>query len=129
MSNGEIDTSHATPNGLFGYRPLNWKWQASNTRIGGKWFKPAPSDVFNEERQHFWTVEVVNPVYGNDFLISETFNQLPFVVTNQDVGEVSLQGTAIIEGNTQFGTRLLEQDNSYAEVLAKVDQTRITKGV
>lgn len=128
MSNGEIDTSHATPNGLFGYRPMNWMWQASNTRIGGKWFKPAPSDVFVEERQHFWTVEVVNPVYGNDFIISETFNTLPFVVNNQDVGEVSLQGTAIIEGNTQFGTRLLEQDNSYAEVLAQVDQTRITKG-
>lgn len=129
MSNGEIDTSHATPNGLFGYRPMNWKWQASNTRIGGKWFKPAPDNTFNEERQHFWTVEVVNPVYGNDFLISETFNTLPFVVTNQDVGEVSLQGTAIIEGNTQFGTRLLEQDNAYTEVLSAVDQTRIVKGV
>lgn len=129
MANGEIDTSHATPNGLFGYRPLNWMWQASNTRIGGKWFKPAPDNTFNEERQHFWTVEVANPVYGNDFIISETFNTLPFVVTNQDVGEVSLQGAAIIEGNTQFGTRLLEQDNAYVEVLAQVDQTRIVKGV
>lgn len=129
MANGEIDTSHATPNGLFGYRPLNWMWQASNTRIGGKWFKAAPDNTFNEERQHFWTVEVANPVYGNDFLISETFNTLPFVVTNQDVGEVALQGTAIIEGNTQFGTRLIENDNAYVEVLSKVDQTRLTKGV
>lgn len=129
MSNGEIDTSHATPNGLFGYRPLNWKWQASNTRIGGKWFKAAPDNTFNEERQHFWTVEVANPSYNSDFMISETFNTLPFVVTNQDVGEVQLQGTAIIEGNTQFGTRLLENDNAYSEVLAQVDQTRITKGV
>ncbi|MBT9371787.1 hypothetical protein [Rhizobium sp. CSW-27] len=129
MSKGEIDTSHADPNGLFGYRPLNWKWQMSNTRIGGKWFKSAPDNTFNEERQHFWTVEVANPAYNSDFMISETFNTLPFVVTNQDIGEVQLQGTAIIEGNTQFGTRLLENDNAYAEVLSQVDQSRLTKGV
>ncbi|WP_152601011.1 hypothetical protein [Rhizobium sp. YS-1r] len=129
MSNGEIDTSHATPNGLFGYRPLNWSWQASNTRIGGKWFKPAPDNTFNEERQHFWVVEVANPSLGPDFMIAETFNTLPFVVTNQDVGEVEIQGTAIIEGNTVFGERLLENDNAYSEVLAKVEKTRITKGV
>lgn len=129
MSNGEIDTAHPTPNGLFGYRPLNWVWQSSNTRIGGKWFKSAPSSTFNEERQHFWTVEVAAPVLGSDFMIAETFNTLPFVVTNQDVGEVELQGTCVIEGNTVFGERLLENDNSYNEVLAKVDQTRIAKGV
>ncbi len=129
MSNGEVDTAHSNPNGLFGYRPLNWQWQASNTRIGGKWFKPAPDNTFNEERQHFWTVEVANPALGTDHMIAKTFNTLPFVVTNQDVGEVELQGTAIIEGNTQFGERLLENDNAYAEVLAKVDQSRITKGV
>ena len=129
MSNGEIDTAHATPNGLFGYRPLNWMWMASNTRIGGKWFKAAPDNTFNEERQHFWTVEVANPALGPDFMIAETFNTLPFVVTNQDVGEVELQGTAIIEGNTVFGERLLENDNAYVEVLGKVDQTRIVKGV
>lgn len=129
MSNGEIDTSHATPDGLFGYRPMNWKWQASNVRIGGKWFKPAPDNTFNEERQHFWVVEKANPTLGPDFMIAETFNTLPFVVTNQDVGEVELQGTAIIEGNTQFGTRLLENDDAYEEIMADVDKTRITKGV
>jgi hypothetical protein len=128
MSNGEIDTSHATPNGLFGYRPLNWMWQASNARIGGKWFKPAPDTTFNEERQNFWVVEVANPTLGPDHMVSATFNTLPFVVTNQDVGEVEIQGTAVIEGNTQFGTRLLENDNAYNEVMARVDQQRLVKG-
>ncbi|MGO7184015.1 hypothetical protein ACCT14_25365 [Rhizobium brockwellii] len=129
MSKGEVDTSHSDPNGLFGYRPLNWNWQQSNTRIGGKWFKSAPSTAFNEDRQHFWTVEVTDPAYNSDFMISETFNTLPFIVTNQDVGEVQIQGTAIIEGNTQFGTRLLENDNAYAEVITQVDQSRLVKGV
>ncbi|UIB81368.1 major capsid protein [Flyfo microvirus Tbat2_83] len=128
MANYEVDVSHATPNGLFGYRPMNWMWQASNVRIGGKFFKAAPSNTHNEERQHFWTPETANPTLGPDFMIAKTFNTLPFVVTNQDVGEVELQGTAIIEGNTQFGERLLENDNAYTEVMAKVDQTRIAKG-
>lgn len=128
MAKGEVDTSHSDPNGLFGYRPMNWVWQQSNTRIGGKWFKSAPSTAFNEDRQHFWTVEVTDPAYNSDFMISETFNTLPFIVTNQDVGEVQIHGTAIIEGNTQFGTRLLENDNAYAEVMAQVDQGRLTKG-
>ena len=108
---------------------MNWDWQKSNTRIGGKWFKAAPDNTFNEERQHFWTVEVANPAYNSDFMISETFNTLPFVVTNQDVGEVQIHGTAVIEGNTQFGTRLLENDDAYSEVMAQVDKTRIAKGV
>jgi len=129
MSNGEVDTSHSNPNGLFGYRPMNWMWQAWFTRLGGKYHKAAPSVVFNQDRAQFWTVEVTNPAYNSDFMISETFNQLPFVVTNQDVAEVQISGTAIIEGNTQFGTRLLENDNAYAEVMAQVDQSRITKGV
>ena len=127
MKNGEVDTAHSNPNGTFGYRPMNWMWQASNTRIGGKWYKTAPDNTFNEERQHFWTVEVANPSLGVDHMIAQTFNQLPFVVTNQDVGEVQIQGTALIEGNTQFGERLLENDNAYAEVLTKIDQSRIVK--
>ncbi|WHA39891.1 hypothetical protein [Agrobacterium larrymoorei] len=129
MSNGEIDTSHASPNGLFGYYPLHFRWQQSNTRIGGKWFKAAPDNVFNEERMHFWVVERPNPTLGSDFMISETFNVFPFADRNSDVAEVECQGTAIIEGNTQFGERLIENDNAYSEVLAKVDQSRITKGV
>lgn len=129
MSKGEVDTSHADPNGLFGYRPTNWMWQASIPRLGGKYHKAAPSNTFNQDRAQFWTVEVTNPAYNSDFMISETFNQLPFVVTNQDVAEVQIAGTAIIEGNTQFGTRLLENDNAYSEVMAQVDKGRLTKGV
>ncbi len=129
MSKGEVDTSHGDPTGLFGYYPLNWKWQASSTRLGGKYFKAAPSATFNQDRAQFWTVEVTNPAYNSDFMISEAFNQLPFVVTNQDIGEVQFAGAAIIEGNTQFGERLLENDNSYVEVMSQVDTGRITKGV
>lgn len=129
VSNGMLDTSHATPNGLFGYSPLNWKWQASYTRLGGKFFRAAPSSTFNQDRAQFWTVEVLDPAYNADFMISESMNQLPFVLLNVDVGEAQIMGSAVIEGNTVFGERLLENDSAYTEVLADVDQNRITKGV
>lgn len=129
ISNGMLDTSHSAQNGLFGYAPLHWPWQASYTRLGGKFFRAAPSSSFNQDRAQFWTVEVLDPAYNADFMISESMNQLPFVLLNVDVGEAQIMGSAIIEGNTVFGEQLLENDNAYSEVLAKVDQTRIAKGV
>lgn len=129
VANGFIDTSHASPNGLFGYAPLHFKWQAKYSRLGGKFFRAAPSSTFNQDRAQFWTVEVQDPQYNADFMISENMNQLPFVLLNTDVGEAQLMGSVVIDGNTQFGERLIENDNAYNEVLAKVDQTRITKGV
>jgi len=129
VSNGFIDTSHTAQSGLFGYAPLHFKWQAKYSRLGGKFFRSAPSSTFNQDRAQFWTVEVQDPQYNADFMISENMNQLPFVLLNQDVGEAQMMGSVVIEGNTQFGERLLENDNAYTEVLAQVDQTRITKGV
>ncbi|CAH0343310.1 hypothetical protein [Rhizobium sp. CECT 9324] len=129
ISSGALDTSHTAFNGLFGYAPLNWPWQASYTRLGGKYFRSAPSATFNQDRAQFWTVEQVDVQYNADFMISENMNQLPFQLLNADVGEAQIMGSAIIEGNTIFGERLLENDNAYAEVLANVDQSRIIKGV
>lgn len=129
MSCGDVDTSHATPTALFGYRPMNWWFQASHTRLGGKWHRAAPSNTFSQDRAQFWTPEVTNPTMNADFMLAETINQLPFVVLNQDIGEVQLGGVLKIEGNTVFGPALIENENAYNEVLADVPQTRITKGV
>lgn len=129
VAKGRVDTSHSDPNGLFAYEPLNARWTARYTRLGGKFFRAAPSSTFNQDRAQFWTVEVQDPSYNADFMISENMNQLPFVLLNVDVGEASLMGTCVIEGNTQFGERLLENENSYNEMLAVADKSRITKGV
>lgn len=129
ISNRMIDVSHTNPNGLFGYAPKHWKWQASYTRLGGKFFRSAPSSTFNQDRAQFWTVEQQDPAYNADFMVSANMNQLPFVLLNVDVGEAMLMGQAVIEGNTVFGERLLENDNAYTEVQSGVDKTRITKGV
>lgn len=129
VSNRMIDVSHTNGSGLFGYAPLHHKWQQPYARLGGKFFKSSPSNTFNQDRAQFWTVEQQDPQYNADFMISENMNQLPFVLLNVDVGEAEMMGSLVIEGNTQFGERLIENEDAYNEVRAVADQTRIVKGV
>lgn len=125
--NGEMDTSHATPAGAFGYAPLNWKWSKSMPRVGGRFFRPAAVTSFDEDRQRIWAVETANPSLGPDFYLCNGMHTKPFVVTNQDVGEALARGIVNIEGLTVFGGALIEANGDYAEVLAEAPQQRIVK--
>lgn len=127
VPNRYVDTAHATPNGTFGYAPLNFRWNVMQPRIGGKFYKPDPAAPFDEDRQRLWAVETINPTLGTDFYLCTNMNTSVFVVTNQDPFEVVSQGDFLIEGNTVFGPPLLEATNDYAAVLAKIDQTRIVQ--
>ncbi|MER9265421.1 hypothetical protein NKI63_12700 [Mesorhizobium sp. M0410] len=126
VPNRYIDTAHATPAGTFGYAPLNYRWNVQQPRIGGKFYNPDPAAPFDEDRQRLWAVETVNPTLGVDFYLCTNMNTKVFVVTNQDPFECMTQGDFLIEGNTVFGTPLIEANDDYAKVLAKVDQTRLT---
>ncbi|RUV72914.1 MAG: hypothetical protein EOQ55_00495 [Mesorhizobium sp.] len=127
VPNRYIDVAHATPTGTFGYAPLNYRWNITQPRIGGKFYRPDPAAPFDEDRQRLWAVETVNPTLGTDFYLCTNMHTNVFVVTNQDPFEVVTQGDFLIEGNTVFGGALVEATNDYAAVLAKVDQTRIVK--
>ncbi|RWI88410.1 MAG: hypothetical protein EOR20_05170 [Mesorhizobium sp.] len=127
VPNRYVDTAHATPNGTFGYAPLNFRWNVMQPRIGGKFYKPDPAAPFDEDRQRLWAVETINPTLGTDFYLCTNMNTSVFVVTNQDPFEVVSQGDFLIEGNTVFGAPLVEATNDYAAVLAKIDQTRIVQ--
>ena len=126
VQNAQIDAAHATPTGTFGYAPLNHKWMMQQVKIGGRFYRPDPASVTNDEdRQRIWAVETVNPSLAADFYISTNINTKPFVVTNQDPFECVTRGMAMIEGNTVFGPKLIESTGSYDEVMAKADQTRL----
>lgn len=127
VTNGEIDTSHATPNGAFGYAPLNWKWSTSIPRVGGKFFRPEINTSFDEDRQRIWAVETANPTLSADFYLCNAIHTKPFVVTNQDIGESLTRGVVVIEGLTVFGGALVEANGDYAEVMAEAPQGRIVK--
>ncbi|WP_217570713.1 hypothetical protein [Mesorhizobium sp. GbtcB19] len=127
VPNRYMDVQHATPTGVFGYAPLNYRWNVNTPRIGGKFYRPGPTDPFDEDRQRLWAVETVNPTLGTDFYLCTNMNTSVFVVTTQDPFECVTQGDLLIEGNTVFGPRLKESVDDYAKVLTHVDTTRINK--
>lgn len=127
VANREIDVSHGTPAGVFGYAPLNHKWLASQPRVGGKFYRPSVDGSFDEVRQRIWSIEVANPTLGPDFYIASTVNSKPFVVTNADPFDVLIAGETIIEGNTVFGPLLMENTNDYEKVSAEAPTVQVDK--
>ncbi|TIV79872.1 MAG: hypothetical protein E5V78_24465 [Mesorhizobium sp.] len=127
VPNRYMDVQHATPTGVFGYAPLNYRWNVNNPRIGGKFYRPGPTDPFDEDRQRLWAVETVNPTLGTDFYLCTNMNTSVFVVTTQDPFECVTQGDLLIEGNTVMGPLLKESVDDYAKVLTHAPQARIDK--
>lgn len=127
VPNRYIDVQHATPTAVFGYAPLNYRWNVNNPRIGGKFYRPGPTDPFDEDRQRLWAVETVNPTLNTDFYICTNMNTSVFVVTNADPFECVTQGDVLIEGNTVLGPLLKESVDDYAQVLTHAPTPRIDK--
>lgn len=127
VKNGEMDTSHNTPNGVFGYAPGNFRWQNSIRRVGGELHRPLVNTTFDEARQIIWAVETLNPTLGADFYLCNGMHTKPFVVTNKDIGQALIRGNVNKEGLTVFGPALIESNGDYADVLADAPQTRIAK--
>lgn len=125
--NQYVDVEHSDRLGTFGYAPLNHAWKRSLTRIGGKYYRRLP-DTFVEDRQRFWSIEQVDPALTDDFYLCPTdFPHSVFLDTLSDPFEVLALGGVQIVGNTVFGKGLDEDNNSYEEVMAQVDQSRIVQ--
>ena len=127
VKNDEIDIDHDTPNGTFGYAPLNHEWARNMPQIGGKFYRPEVDAGFDEDRQRIWAVETQNPVLSEDFYLCTTMHQKPFVETTGDNFEALIRGNAVIRGNTVFGGALVEATNDYAEVVEEQPNDRIEK--
>lgn len=113
VTNDHLDVAHTTPQGSFGYAPLNHEWNRHHTRIGGKFHKPAPSSAFSEDRQRMWLTETVDPVLTEDFYLANGLNKNPFKFKNQHGFEIHSRGESQIEGNTVFGVALQEATDDF----------------
>lgn len=119
VPNRYVDVLHGTPNGTFGYAPNNYMWNITAPRVGGKFLRPVSNTAFDEDRQRIWSAETVNPTLAEDFYLCTALHQKPFAVTTGDAFEVSTAGEIFIEGNTQFGTPLIEASDDYERVMDK----------
>ncbi len=125
VTNDYADTFATAPSGVFGYAPLNHRWQKSIARVGGKFKRPVP-DAFKEERQRIWSVEKNDPKLSADFyLCPQPFPHTVFADATADPFEFIVVGNASILGLTQFGEGFEEDGDHYDKIIADVDSGRI----
>jgi len=121
VKNSFVDVDHDNPDDVFGYAPLNYKWDIKAARIGGRFYRPEVDASFDEDRQRFWASEVQNPTLSEDFYLASEIHTKPFADREQDPFEVVALGQIVIEGNTVFGGAL--QESSHYEEVSKVVPT------
>jgi predicted Rdx family selenoprotein len=128
VKNDHADVNHATPDGTFGYAPLNHEWQRDLVSVGGKYYRPA-NDSFDEDRAKIWSAESTNPTLNEDFYLCTGLHKKVFADQTADSFEITAMTDMNIVGNTVFGAGLQESDatSDYDAITADVDSTRIVK--
>ena len=129
VKNDHLDVNHSTPNGTFGYAPLNHEWMLRDmVNVGGKYYRPA-NDAFDEDRAKIWTVEQTDPTLSEDFYLVSGLHKKVFSDQVADAFEITCISDVEITGNTVFGERLLEADatSDYEQITNLVDSARIEK--
>ena len=125
--NREVDAYHSAPDGVFGYQPLNFRWNRDFARFGGKyWTGATPSN--SEERYSFWQVRPTDPNLTEDFyLCPAPFPHDVFADTTADPFEITTLATMQVRGLTVFGEALSEDKGAWEEVYDRVDQSRVVQ--
>ena len=128
VKNDHADVNHATPDGTFGYAPLNHEWQKDAVNVGGKYYRPA-NDAFDEDRAKIWTAEATNPTLNEDFYLCSGLHKKVFSDQVSDSFEITCLSDMQIVGNTVFGAGLQETDatSDYDTITSQVDSSRIVK--
>jgi hypothetical protein len=128
VKNDHADVNHATPDGTFGYAPLNHEWQRDAVNVGGKYYRPA-DDAFDEDRAKIWTAESTNPTLNEDFYLCSGLHKKVFADQVSDTFEITCLTDMSIVGNTVFGAGLQETDatSDYDTITSQVDSSRIVK--
>jgi len=128
VKNDHADVNHATPDGTFGYAPLNHEWQRDAVNVGGKYYRPA-NDAFDEDRAKIWTAESINPSLNEDFYLCSGLHKKVFADQVSDSFEITCLTDMSIVGNTVFGAGLQETDatSDYDTITSQVDSSRIVK--
>ena len=58
-----IDAKHTAPNQIYGYEPMNDKWNRDTTRLGGDFYMATPGGGWTENRSNIWQSEIVKPEF------------------------------------------------------------------
>lgn len=117
IHNLRLYAKHTAPNGLYGYEPMNDKWNRSFTRLGGTFYQATPGTPFSEQRAAIWQTDIVDPAYTDShFLAPWDFPHDVFADTLSAAFEVVGRHSVRIAGLAQIGDVLAENNDDYAAV-------------
>lgn len=112
-----LDAKHTGASSLYGYEPLNDKWNRAFTRLGGAFYQATPGTPQTEQRQAIWQAEVVNPTFTQDhYLAPSNFPHYVFADAQKPAFEFVSRHAVSIMGLTVIGDPLYENADNYAEV-------------
>jgi len=112
--NRRVDAKHADPAALYGYEPMNDKWNRDFTRLGGVFYQATPGAGWTENRAAIWQTEIVNPSFtAHHFLAPSPFPHDVFADQNAQAFEVVARHALTIVGLTQIGDVLAENNDDY----------------
>lgn len=115
--NRRIDVKHTTPLGLYGYEPMNDKWNRDFTRLGGDFYMATPGGGWTENRSNIWQTEIVNPTFSaTHYLAPSPFPHDVFADQNGSAFEFVCRHEVSINGLTQIGDVLAENNDDYEAV-------------
>lgn len=114
--NKYVDARHTSPEGLYGYVPMNSKWDRYFTRLGGDYFQSDPANPFNEQRAGIWMSEVVDPGYTQDHWLAPSPFPKDVFADLTDKCEVAVRHAVTIRGLTIRGDVLQEANDNFTSV-------------
>lgn len=115
--NRRIDAKHTSPSGLYGYEPMNDKWNRDFTRLGGDFYMATPGGGWTENRSNIWQTEIVDPTFsGTHYLAPSPFPHDVFADAEADAFEIVARHAVSIVGLTQIGDVLAENNDDYEAV-------------
>lgn len=120
--NRRVDAKHLAPNQLYGYEPMNDKWNRDFTRLGGDFHMATPGGGWTENRSNIWQTEIVNPTFGaTHYLAPAPFPHNVFADPAAHAFEAVVRHAVSIVGLTQIGDVLAENNDDYAAIQAAGD--------
>lgn len=115
VKNGEVDSSHSNPTGLFGWARRNWRWLKWPVRVGGDLFVHTASTATTEARRMIWPTDVADPALSEEFYLATTLGTAPFMDQSRDQFMFSCNGEVTITGLTLIGA-VHESEANYDKV-------------
>lgn len=119
VKNGDVDSAHTLPDGLFGYAARNWQWDKWPTRVGGDLYAATPGETITDARRRIWPTDVADPGLTEEFYLSTTVGTQPFMDASRDVFDFSMAGSIGITGLTLIGA-VQETEANYEALRDKV---------